>query len=251
MSEEALRRWGAALEAAFVATFASQLIPGIIHNFANPLNGIMGRGQIMKRRIDTFLASGKEKDPASLPAYRELVHRIKADVESINNEAERFFNMFQDVGSRFQRMQSTDDEVFSLGQLIATEIRFADNYLDFKHQIKKSVVIDENLPVLRGNPAYYALCFWAILRQVVYDTREAADKNLFVQVHFQNRQVVVQFRHGIAVADLAGHNGQGYTPGEAEVSLFHTAMAILEAMGVKITMELQGGFRNLSLLFNI
>ena len=41
----------ALLEKVFVATFLDELIPGIFHNLANPLNGIMGRSKLMQRRL--------------------------------------------------------------------------------------------------------------------------------------------------------------------------------------------------------
>ena len=31
------------LENDFLSTFMGELMPGVLHNFANPLNGIMGR----------------------------------------------------------------------------------------------------------------------------------------------------------------------------------------------------------------
>ena len=42
------------LEKEFLATFLKELMPGILHNFANPLNGIMGRSKLLQRRIDAF-----------------------------------------------------------------------------------------------------------------------------------------------------------------------------------------------------
>ena len=43
------------LEKKFVETFLDELLPGIFHNFANPLNGIMGRSKLMQRRLDDFV----------------------------------------------------------------------------------------------------------------------------------------------------------------------------------------------------
>ena len=41
-----------ALEDDFAATFIEELIPGILHNFANPLNSILGRSKLLQRRIE-------------------------------------------------------------------------------------------------------------------------------------------------------------------------------------------------------
>lgn len=243
MSDETVRRLGDILESAFVATFATQLIPGIIHNFANPLNGIMGRAQIMKRRLDHFSTTVKENDPNFLPACLDLLGRLGTDVASINSEADRFCHLFQNVGERFQRMQNSDEELFSLVQLIASELHFADNYLDFKHHIRKAFQPNENIPLVRGNPAYYSLCIWALLRQVVLDAQDASQKTLSIKTTFQDGCVTVQLRNGIATTD------QG--EGTKETSVFRTAVNMLEAMGAKITMDIRDGFRVLTLIIKI
>jgi len=52
------------LEKKFVATFLDELIPGIFHNFANPLNGIMGRSKLMQRRLDDFVKKMETRYPS-------------------------------------------------------------------------------------------------------------------------------------------------------------------------------------------
>ena len=36
----------------FETTFVQELVPGILHNFANPLNGIMGRSRLLQRKVE-------------------------------------------------------------------------------------------------------------------------------------------------------------------------------------------------------
>ena len=47
----------------FVATFLDELMPGIFHNFANPLNGIMGRSKLMQRRLENFVRKIENRYP--------------------------------------------------------------------------------------------------------------------------------------------------------------------------------------------
>jgi len=44
-----------ALEDDFSETFIRELMPGILHNFANPLNGIMGRARLLQKRMEDLL----------------------------------------------------------------------------------------------------------------------------------------------------------------------------------------------------
>lgn len=89
------------LEQAFVATFQHELIPGILHNFANPLNGIMGRAQILKKRIEDNLKKIHDQYPHVASEFSDIHKKILSDITSITTESDRFYNMFHDVSGKF------------------------------------------------------------------------------------------------------------------------------------------------------
>ncbi|HRV42150.1 MAG TPA: hypothetical protein P5019_02925 [Syntrophales bacterium] len=188
--ESTQERLYGALERAFTDTFISELIPGIIHNFANPLNGILGRGQIMKRRLDQ-LANGKK----GTDAWEETIGRLRQDVVSINGETERLCDMFRDVADKFQGIVNNEADLIALGRLVAAELRLADHYLEFKHRIKKEVHIEEELPPVRGRYCFYSLALWGILRATAQAIREAGDKTLQVWTSREGDNVVLRLRH--------------------------------------------------------
>ena len=59
------------LEDDFTSTFIRELIPGVLHNFANPLNGIMGRSKLLQRRIDDTVKKINEKYPEAASELEE------------------------------------------------------------------------------------------------------------------------------------------------------------------------------------
>jgi nitrogen-specific signal transduction histidine kinase len=160
------------LEKDFTATFMEELIPGILHNFANPLNGIMGRSKLLQRRIEVTVKKMEEKYPDAVAGMAEDLQRIKADVSSVNQEAEYFFDMFKDVAGKFHALAAKNEERINISQLLAAEMRFFNFYLDFKHEIKKDIQWDKEVPELAGNMAELSLAFWRIIRFAL--TRAAA-----------------------------------------------------------------------------
>jgi hypothetical protein len=76
------------LEKKFVATFLDELIPGIFHNFANPLNGIMGRSKLMQRRLDDFVKKMELRYPNIENDMGVDYKKLISDIHSISNESE-------------------------------------------------------------------------------------------------------------------------------------------------------------------
>ncbi|MGZ3649031.1 MAG: hypothetical protein ACXU9G_08395, partial [Syntrophales bacterium] len=74
------------LEKAFHGTFAEELVPGIVHNFANPLNGIMGRSRLLQRKLTDIIKKADIEEDAS---YQEDNKKLVRDVDSIAREADR------------------------------------------------------------------------------------------------------------------------------------------------------------------
>ena len=153
-----------ALENGFVATFIRELIPGILHNFANPLNGIMGRSKLVQRRIDDHVRKLEELYPeASLNLKNELL-KIQSDIRSVANESESFFEMFRDVSGKFYALAAKGEDNINLSQLLNAEMRFANFYLDFKHEVRKEVDLDQDIPEFRGKTADLSMAFWRLIR---------------------------------------------------------------------------------------
>jgi len=241
------------LETAFVSTFLKELIPGIIHNFANPLNGIMGRGQIMRRRFDQLSAKLEQSYPQAIIIQEELFGKLSKDIDEINRECDRFYNMFQDVSGKFYSLEIHDTGKFSLHELLLMEMRFADYYLAFKHQVKKDIQLDENIPPVTGNYAYCALCVWAILRQAMQDMEGITDKSLLVEAKGHDDGAVMGFEYPVesmpdkAKKEMAGAStAWGFPAFHGQEGLLNLADALLKTMGSKIELEDKEGWRRLT-----
>ncbi|MEE9912665.1 MAG: hypothetical protein K4571_13205 [Deltaproteobacteria bacterium] len=189
-----------ALEDDFTSTFIRELMPGVLHNFANPLNGIMGRSKLLQRRIDDTVKKINEKYPEAATGLQDELQRIKNDIRSVNKESESFFEMFRDASGKFYALAAKGNERINLSQLLAAEMRFANFYLEFKHELTKNVHIEDNMPEFKGGLAELSLVFWRLIRfamsralaseQKVFflETRQDAD-NIFILLKYSGDAV--------------------------------------------------------------
>lgn len=183
------------LEKDFEATFVAELIPGILHNFANPLNGIMGRAQILQRRLRDTIAKLGDHYPEAAAAFLEPHGKLIADVASICQESDRFYGMFQDVSGKFYAITSPTPERINLSRLLAAELRFADYYLDFKHEVRKELDLDDHLPEIFGISSHYSLCFWSLFRSAMAWMKDSSEKVMHISTAHSEPHVTVKLRY--------------------------------------------------------
>jgi len=184
------------LEQAFVATFQHELIPGILHNFANPLNGIMGRAQILKKRIEDNLSKIQDQYPQVASEFSDIHKKILSDITSITKESDRFYNMFHDVSGKFYALGQNREDKISIPRLIASELRFAEYYLDFKHEITKEITIDESLPDIKGVYSYLSITLWMLFRHAMKRMKADKEKRLFLSATSDQEYVIISCRFG-------------------------------------------------------
>jgi signal transduction histidine kinase len=180
-----------ALEEDFAATFIQELIPGILHNFANPLNGIMGRSKLLQRRIEENVRKMEELYPETAAGMMEEIQRIRTDIRAVSQESEYFFDMFRDVAGKFYALAAKSEDNINISQMLAAEIRFANFYLDFKHEIKKDIQLDKNVPDIRGSNADLSLAFWRIIRFAMTRALTSHLKEFYIKTEHDNKYVSV------------------------------------------------------------
>jgi hypothetical protein len=180
-----------ALEQDFTATFIKELMPGILHNFANPLNGIMGRSKLMQRRVEETIKKMEEKYPDAAAGMIDELQRVRTDIRSISQESECFFEMFRDVAGKFYAIAATGEETINLSQLLAAEMRFANFYLDFKHEIKKEIQLDKDIPEFKGSSADLSLAFWRIIRFAMANALNSRLKEFHIITEHDNKYASV------------------------------------------------------------
>jgi signal transduction histidine kinase len=183
------------LEEDFVSSFLEELIPGILHNFANPLNGIMGRSKLMQRRLEETVRKIRVNHPELAMEMAEDHKKLLNDVQSIAIEADRFFDMFRHVASKFGSLRDRRVSSINLSQLLDSEMKFADFYMDFKHAVSKELLLEETLPEVYGAVSDYSIALGAIIRCAMKGMRDCPVKDFTVKTSHDDSHVYIFIRH--------------------------------------------------------
>ena len=192
------------LEQAFVATFLDELLPGIFHNFANPLNGIMGRSKLMQRRLIDFIEKIAARNPDMQKEMDESGKKLISDINAIANESEKFYDLFRVSTGKFYAIGAHNMDRLNLSSLIEAEMGFADFYLDFKHNVKKDVRIDHEMPDISGITAFYSMAIWALIRQSLKNIHDANDQTFMIATDHDDQWV------SVTINNIGGRLFQGW-----------------------------------------
>jgi nitrogen-specific signal transduction histidine kinase len=244
-----------ALEDDFVATFVRELIPGILHNFANPLNGIMGRSKLLQRRIDEHVRRLEEQFPDTASVLAEDLKRMKNDIRSVSSESDSFFEMFRDVSGKFYGLTAKGVDRINLSELLGAEMRFANFYLDFKHEVRKEVQLDPDIPDIKGKTADLSLAFWRLIRFAMHQARQSEEREFFLSTDHDHDHVMVSLKYsGEAmpegtIADALDFIGGGLND-MVKDSVNHgviLSLVILNLYGARVDINTQSGMSVLSI----
>jgi hypothetical protein len=233
------------LEQSFVATFMKELIPGILHNFANPLGGIMGRNKLLRKRLAAAIEKVRTRRPELFAELEGDFRRALADVDAIDSESDKLYGMFRDLADKFYTLPGRETGQIDVSSLVEREMRFADFYLDFKHDLQKRTVLDTDVPQIAGRPADWSLCIWSLLRHAFQGAPDGPATELAVFTGHDEECVFLTLQSsGRGGGRQAAVPSGGEGPGAA--ASFADARALLESYGATVELTQDGGTRMVS-----
>ncbi len=186
----------AELRREFDAFFSEEIVPGIIHNFANPLNGVMGRSRLLQRRIEDQMKKAAGPEGAQWSEHCADHYRILAkDADLVSVEAEKLSGLLQVLSEKFMALSGTTARKIRLADMLSLEMRFFDFYLEFKHNVKKTLKIGKDIPEITGAPADYALALSALIGDSIRSMEQHALKELTVSLGVKDEWVGIEILH--------------------------------------------------------
>jgi len=179
------------LEKEFESTFG-ELIPGIIHDFASPLNGILGRSELLGRRVEKTLERAVHNGTTADSDILEDCRKIHDDAGLLAKEADHLFNLFNCVAGKFRRLKDTALQEINLSELVEAEMAFLWFYPGTKHDIKKTLTLDREIPGVTGVTADYSIALSAIIKRSIDSMKDSESKELVVTTGYDDSQVYIK-----------------------------------------------------------
>ena len=121
-------------------SFLGSMVPGIIHNMATPLSGVLGATQLLEKRaatISEIVSDSQGMGEAERAELLKQLDRNRANVDILSRNARHLADILQALVQRINRGSSSLKEYHSLNELLQNELLFLDANLNFKHKVRK------------------------------------------------------------------------------------------------------------------
>ena len=85
-------------------------------------------------------------------------------------------------------------ESLNFSSLIEAELGFADFYMDYKHNIKKEIHLDMEVPYITGITAFYSIALWMLIREAAKNAQKQ-DETFRITTVSDDQWVIVTISH--------------------------------------------------------
>lgn len=139
--------------------FLGSLVPGIIHNMATPLSGVLGATQLLEKRasqISELLTDLERLGEAEQAELLKHLDRNRTNVDILARNAKHLAEILQCLVQRINRGSSSVKEYHSLNELLQNELHFLEANLTFKHKVKKQLSLGEEISTIKYVYGYVA-----------------------------------------------------------------------------------------------
>jgi signal transduction histidine kinase len=129
--------------------FLGSLLPGIIHNWATPLSGVIGATQLLEKRatlIEDLLKDVEQLSAAERDELQKQLDRNRTNVEILSRNAQHLADLLQILVYRITRGSGVSRDFFPLNELVQNELRFLEANLHFKHKVRKQITLAAVVP---------------------------------------------------------------------------------------------------------
>lgn len=146
------------------------LLPGIVHNLSTPLSGVLGGIQMLEMRSLNIAESIEKPNRPTEAQWKELVSHLARNqktIELASRNAQNLAVLLQDVANRIAHFSMKAPDIYSLNQLVQIEMRFLESDLTFKHRVRRSVHLADDLSPLKCVFSLFAETFDEIVYAVM------------------------------------------------------------------------------------
>ncbi len=161
---------------------------GLFHNLNNPLQALVMLLKVNSEDLEEeFTLKGKKKRGDISKKRQELLK----DTEELYNLSKRLSDQVKNLMAKVRNEGKREPEDLDINQILTEEIHFLEADLFFKHKIEKVLILDKNLPTIKGVYSDISQSLVNIVLNAVDGMRETALKKLTIKTAVVKNNIVV------------------------------------------------------------
>jgi signal transduction histidine kinase len=167
-----------------------QLVQGMIHNLKSPLSVAKVQAQLTCSKAETLLSCAER---AGNEPVCDLIEDVMLNQGRILNAIEKVDEIIQNLLEKSRHESCPRGEAIDLNALISRELIFLESNPRIKHDISKELVLDTNLPMVKGVYSDFSQVVYNLVQNAVDAMEESPQKRLRIETRFDDSHVYVDF----------------------------------------------------------
>jgi nitrogen-specific signal transduction histidine kinase len=179
------------------------LLHGLAHNVNTPLSAVMARGEMLGERLKG-IKEEQSAQAAEGDAFTSKMDKNIRDAEVIVANTLKISGIIRNMMQK--RLQEEEDapQMLNLSQLLQEELQFLEANMMFKHEIKKTYLLDESLPFVKGVYYHFSQSFTHIMNHVIEAFDGSDVKELTIKSKHDDTALYIEIHHtGLEGGDRA------------------------------------------------
>lgn len=217
------------------------LLHGLAHNVNTPLSAVMARGEMLGERLKGLREEHSAQAPEGDALSSKMDKNIR-DAEVIVANTLKISGIIRNMMQKRLMEEEDTPQMLNLNQLLKEELQFLEANMAFKHEIKKTYLLDEPLPFIKGVYHHFSQSFTHIINHVMEALAGSEVKELTVKSKDDGTALHIAIHHtGLENAERAAKEPDGawlkqvrtlLKPYNAEVKIVSTPHDNLYTMSI-------------------
>lgn len=175
----------------YYGLYLVRLIEGIIHNLNGPLQILYIRSEQLERNLQQLRRSLQSEALSELDG---LTHRMEERIKSISKSLDDLNAQLTHLTSDSIVERRLEIRDVKINQVIEDCLFLLNADMFFKHEVKKTLRLDDALPVLRGRKTDFSIIVLNLIQNALEAMVDVQDKHLTVETSGQNNKVIIRIQ---------------------------------------------------------
>ncbi len=173
----------------YCGVYLVRFLEGYIHNLNSPLQILWVRSEQLEQDI-THLQQAFESDDRTQAAElgKTMQSRINSLLKSLNDLNSGL--AFLSEGFLFERRSKTKQ--IEINDVIEDTLFLLNANMSFKHDVKRTIRLDDNLPKLRGRRADFCIIMISLVQNALEAMADAEEKHLTIETCRENSHIAIK-----------------------------------------------------------
>jgi|GEM_PF-886155 len=169
------------------------MIQGIAHNMNSPLTGILGRIQLLERRLkkqkERLTSLSRELYLKEIDEILEEYEKALLDITSTNENVDKLAGMIKNMMYKSRQEQTEELQLININELLREELAFLEANMFFKHDVTKEYNLNESIPFIKAVYSDFSQSIMNIITNALDAMYYSEKKKLTVTTRFVRNHI--------------------------------------------------------------